>query len=116
MRKVNELNILVIGEALLLLAVTLGILGYFSHKTLKQEALHNAEQTLEGTMQHIDNILLSVEQATGNIYYDLIEHLNDSTLILMAVLSVLDQATILARICLWPMYIIRHTTATIPQT
>ena len=89
MRKINELNILVIGEALLLLVVTLGILGYFSHKTLKQEALHNAEQTLEGTMQHIDN---------------------------MAVLSVLDQATILARICLWPMYIIRHTTATIPQT
>ena len=79
MRKINELNILVIGEALLLLVVTLGILGYFSHKTLKQEALHNAEQTLEGTMQHIDNILLSVEQATGNIYYDLIEHLNDSS-------------------------------------
>ena len=79
MRKENKLNILVVGEALLLLAVTLGILGYFSHKALKQEALRNAEQTLEGTMQHIDNILLSVEQATGNIYYDLLNHLNDSS-------------------------------------
>ena len=75
-RKV-KLNIQIVCEALLLLAVTLGILAWFSHKALRQEALRNAEQTLEGTVQDIDNILLSVEQSTGNIYFDLIEHLDD---------------------------------------
>ena len=60
-----------------MLAVALGVLAYFSHQALRQEGVRNAEQTLEGTMQHIDNILLSVEQATGNIYYDLIQHLDD---------------------------------------
>ena len=72
-----KLNVQVAVEVLLLLAVTLGILAYFSHKALRQEALRNAEQTLEGTMQDIDNILLSVEQSTGNVYHDLIEHLDN---------------------------------------
>ena len=76
----NRLNIQVICEALLLMAVTLGILAYFSHKALRQEAMHNAEQMLEGTVQDIDNILLGVEQSTGNIYYDLIQHLDDPEL------------------------------------
>ena len=66
-----------VGEALLLLAVALGVLAYFSHQALRQEGVRNAEQTLEGTLQHIDNILLSVEQATGNVYYDLIQHLDN---------------------------------------
>ena len=72
-----KLNIQILAESLLLLVVTLGILAYFSHKALQQEALRNAEQTLEGIMQNIDNILLSVEQATGNIYCDLVEHLDE---------------------------------------
>ena len=76
-KKKFSLNIQMLGEALLLLAVTLGILAYFSHKALRQEAMRDAEQTLEGTVQNIDNILLSVEQSTGNIYYDLLEHLDD---------------------------------------
>lgn len=65
MRKETRHNLQMVGEALLLLAVALGILAYFSHKALRQEGVRNAEQTLEGTMQHIDNILLSVEQATS---------------------------------------------------
>ena len=72
-----KLNAQVAVEVLLLLAVTLGILAYFSHKALRQEALRNAELTLEGTVQDIDNILLSVEQSTGNVYYDLLEHLDN---------------------------------------
>lgn len=77
MTKRIGLNVLVVFEALLLLAVTLGILAYFSHKALRQEALRNAEQTLEGTIQDVDNILMVVEQSTGNIYYDLLEHLDE---------------------------------------
>jgi len=71
-----KLNVQVAGEVLLLLAVTLGILAYFLHKALWQEALRNAELTLEGTVQDIDNILLSVEQSAGNVYYDLLGHLD----------------------------------------
>jgi len=77
MQKETRHNIQMVGEALLLLAVALGILAYFSHQALRQEGVRNAEQTLEGTLQHIDNILLSVEQATGNVYYDLIQHLDE---------------------------------------
>ena len=77
MLKKNKLNIQIIIEALLVLAVTLGILAYFTQKALRQEALLNAEQLLEGTMQDIDNILLNVEQSTANVYYDLLEHLDD---------------------------------------
>ena len=77
MQKKVRLNVQVAFEALLLLAMTLGILAYFSHMALREEAIRNAEQTLEGTVQNIDNILLSVEQSTGNIYYDLLKHLDD---------------------------------------
>ncbi len=73
MQEKFRLNILIIS----VLAVTLGILAYFSHRALRQEAMRNAEQTLEGTVQNIDNILLSVEQSTGNVYYDLIQHLDN---------------------------------------
>lgn len=76
MQKSIWLNILIIGETLLLLAVTLGILAYFSHKALREEAMRQAEQTLEGTVQSIDNILLGVEKATGRVYDDLLEHLD----------------------------------------
>lgn len=77
MQKKYRLNILIAGQTLLLLAVSLGILFYFSHKALKNEAMRDAELTLESTAQNIDNVLLSVEQSTGNIYNDLLEHLNE---------------------------------------
>ena len=77
MLKIRRLNVQLVCEALLLLTVTLGILAYFSHKVLHQEALRNAEQMLEGTVQDIDNVLMSVEQTTGNFYYDLVEHLDN---------------------------------------
>ena len=80
MKRRFRLNIQVLGAALLLLVVTLGILAFFSYKALRQEALRNAEQTLDGTMRDIDNILLGVEQSTGNIYYDLLEHLDNPDL------------------------------------
>lgn len=65
------------AEVLLLLVLTLGVLAYFSHKVLRQEARRDAGLMLDATVQDIDNVLLSVEQSTGNIYYDLIEHLDD---------------------------------------
>ena len=71
-----RLSLMVAGEIALLLLLSLIAMFYFSRKTIKQEAMLDAEQTLEGTVQHIDNILLSVEQSTGNIYWDIIAHLD----------------------------------------
>ena len=72
-----RLSLMVIFAIALLLSLSLGVMFYFSRQALKQEALQNASQTLEGTVQHIDNILLSVEQSAGNIYYDLLQHLDE---------------------------------------
>ena len=62
--------------AILLLGSLLAML-YYSRSTVKQEALQKASQTLEGTVQRIDNLLLSVEQSTGNILINLFPHLDN---------------------------------------
>ena len=72
-----RLSLMVVCEIALLLLVSLVVMFYFSRQTLKQEAMHNAEHTLEGTVQHIDNVLLSVEQSAGNIYWDVLSHLQE---------------------------------------
>lgn len=61
-----------------LLSAALFIMLHFARKIVKEEALLKAEKTLEGTVQQIDNILLSVEQSAGNIYWDLLLHLGES--------------------------------------
>jgi methyl-accepting chemotaxis protein/sigma-B regulation protein RsbU (phosphoserine phosphatase) len=61
--------------ATLLMLALLIMFGY-SRKAVKEEALQKAAQTLEATVQHIDNILLSVEQSTGNIYWKMLNYLN----------------------------------------
>lgn len=62
---------------MLLLVVTLGVMLYFSRQTLKKEAIHDAEKTLAGTVQQIDNVLLSIEQTTEYTYQDLLGHLDE---------------------------------------
>ena len=59
-----------------LLSAALFIMLHFVRKTVKEEALQKANQTLEGTVRQIDNILLSAEQSAGNIYWDMLFHLN----------------------------------------
>lgn len=59
-----------------LLMASLVIMLYYSRKAVKEEALQKASQTLEATVQRIDNVLLSVEQATGNIFFSMWPHLN----------------------------------------
>ncbi len=72
-----RLNVMVICETVVLLSLALGVLLYFSHRALRQEAIHDAEETLDATVQHIDNILLSIEQTTENVYADLVQHIDD---------------------------------------
>lgn len=71
-----KLNTLVMFEIVLLLTISLGGLLYFTRVTLVEEAKKDAEQRLEGSVQHVDNVLLSIEQTAGNFYYDILEHLD----------------------------------------
>lgn len=61
--------------AVLLMAALLTMF-WFSRKAVKEEALMDAQQTLEATVERIDNILLSVEQAAGNVYWKMIPYFN----------------------------------------
>lgn len=71
-----RLNTLVVLEVVILLMVSLGGLFYFTRKSLVEESKKDALQRLEGAVQHVDNVLLSIEQTAGNFYIDLSEHLN----------------------------------------
>lgn len=71
-----RLKSLVVIEIVALLMVSLGGLFYFTRKVLVEETKMDAEQRLEGTVQHVDNILLGIEQSTGNVYRALLEHLD----------------------------------------
>ena len=71
----TRLSLMVVGAIALLLLASLVVMLSYSRKALKQEALQNAEQTLEATVQHIDNVFLSVEQSAGNIYWKMQMHL-----------------------------------------
>lgn len=68
--------VMVFAIAVLLLAALLVMLRY-SRRALKEEAFAKADQTLEATVLHVDNILLSVEQTAGNFYWDILLHLNE---------------------------------------
>ena len=70
-----RLSLMVIAALATLLMVALLVLLFFSRKAVKDEALRDAEQTLEATVLNIDNILLSVEQASGNVYWKIIRSL-----------------------------------------
>ena len=71
-----RLSLMVVMAMSVLLMASLFVMLYFSRRTIKTEALQKASQTLESTVERIDNILLSIEQTTGNIYYCLQPHLN----------------------------------------
>lgn len=72
-----KLSLMAVCEISLLLMVALAVMFHYSRKVLKEEAMIDAEHTLDGTAQHIDNVLLSVEQSAGNIYFDLLKHLDE---------------------------------------
>lgn len=72
--RLSLMMVLAIG---VLLIVSLIVMFHFSWLAMKTEAMNDAEQTLEGTSQHIDNVLMSVEQSAGNIYFDMIKHLDE---------------------------------------
>ncbi len=76
-----RLSLMVVSAMAILLLGSLVVMLHFSRKTVKAEALHKATQTLEGAVLRIDNCLLSVEQATGNIYFAMLPHLSQAEMI-----------------------------------
>ena len=71
-----RLSLMVVSSMALLLMASLVVMLYYARKTVKEETLQMASQTLEGTVLHIDNILLSVEQTAGNFYFSFLSHLD----------------------------------------
>ncbi len=69
-----RISLLVVFAIATLLTAALFIMFRYTRQAVRQEALQKASQTLEATVQNIDNILLNVEQSAGNIYWDLITH------------------------------------------
>ena len=66
--------VLVIAVGTLLMS-SLVVMLHYSRKAVKEEAQQKALQTLEGMVQRVDNILLSVEQTSGNFYFNLLPFL-----------------------------------------
>ncbi len=71
-----RLNLIVICGIVLLLTASLTTMAWFSYQALHQEAILDAEEALEGAVYHVDNILVSVEQSTGNIYSEVLANLD----------------------------------------
>lgn len=67
---------MVCAIAVLLLACMIIVLGY-SRKAIRNDSFLNASETLEYTIQNIDNVLFSVEQSAGNMYFELLTHIDD---------------------------------------
>ena len=72
-----RLNTTVILEVVLILTVMLGVTFYFSRHTLRKEAMEESQETLLVTVLRVDDVLLNVEQAAGNYYWEMMAHLDD---------------------------------------
>lgn len=72
-----RLSLMVLVALATLLTASLFIMFSYSRKAIKEEALKDGGQTLESTIQNIDNILLDVEQSAGNIYWKIVYRTNE---------------------------------------
>ena len=66
-----RIGLMVVAAMALLLIASMIVMLHYARKAVKEEAIQKASQTLEGTIRNIDNILLSVEQSAGNMYFSM---------------------------------------------
>ena len=71
-----RISMMVVTAMAILLMATLFVMQHYSGKAIREEALNKAMQTLRATGQQVDNILLSVEQAAGNTYLNMMPDLD----------------------------------------
>ena len=72
-----RISLMVVIAMAILLMASMIIMLHYSRKAMKEEAVQNALQTLDGTIHQVDNILLSVEQTTGNMIWGLMTNLDN---------------------------------------
>lgn len=72
-----KISLMAVSAMAVLLIASLVVMLLYSRKKVKEETMARVTLTLDGTVQNIDNILLSVEQATGNVYYSLPSRINN---------------------------------------
>ena len=72
-----KISLMAVSAMAVLLIASLVVMLVYSRKKVKEETFARVTQTLDGTVQNIDNILLSVEQSTGNVYYSLPSRINN---------------------------------------
>lgn len=75
-----RLSLMVVFAITILLMATLSVMFLYARKVVKIESLKKAKQTLEGTVQHIDNTLLKVETAANTMLWNVEHHLDDPDL------------------------------------
>lgn len=66
-----RIGLMVVTAMAMLLIAFMIVMLHYARKAVREEAIQKAEQTLEGVILNVDNILLSVEQSTGNIYFSM---------------------------------------------
>ena len=72
-----KISLMAVSAMAVLLIASLVVMLLYSRKKVREETLARITLTLDATVQNIDNILLSVEQATGNVYYSLPSRINN---------------------------------------
>ena len=72
----TRLSFMVVSAMALLLLSSLVVMLIYARRAIKEEALQKAQQTLDNTVECIDNILLSVEQTTGNFYFNILRNVS----------------------------------------
>jgi len=76
-----KISLMAVSAMAVLLIASLIVMLEYSRRKVKEETLAKVTQTLDATVQNIDNILLSVEQAAGNVYYSLEPHFNEPEIV-----------------------------------
>ena len=56
-----RIGLMVVTAMAILLIASMIVMLHYARKAVKEEAIQKAEQTLEGVILNVDNILLSVE-------------------------------------------------------
>jgi methyl-accepting chemotaxis protein len=72
-----KISLMAVSAMAVLLIASLVVMLLYSRKKVKEETMARVTQTLDATVQNIDNILLSVEQTAGNVYYSLAPHIDN---------------------------------------
>ena len=72
-----KISLMAVSAMAVLLIASLVVMLLYSRKKVKEETMDRVTLTLDAAVQNIDNILLSVEQSTGNVYYSLPSRINN---------------------------------------